>query len=164
MNLRRIGGVLLSILGILLTFICVATIVKIVVSGNREPVDIQLVIVMIIGTILGLVMLVNGCRLLESDKLIKLVSVMKKFLGNRIIFVIIALLCICGLFVFSKKYKWICMMVGNISVLIYGALKGWDFKNSGKWEKPWQLERVIGAPVLLYWIVVCLLMEYVIGW
>lgn len=164
MNLRRIGGMLLSILGSLFTFICVATIVKIVVSGNREPVDFQLALIMMIGTVLGFVMLVNGCRLLESDKLIKLVSVMKKVLGNKIIFVIIALLCICGLFVLSKKYKWICMMIGNISVLIYGALKGWDFKNSGKWETIWQLERVIATPVLLYWIVVCLLMEYVIGW
>lgn len=164
MNLRRIGGLLLNILGSLLTFICVATIVKIVVSGNREPVDFQLAFIMIIGTVLGLVMLVNGCRLLESDKLIKLASVMKKALGNKIIFVIIALLCICGLFVSSKKYKWICMMIGNISVLIYGALKGREFKNSGKWEKPNQLQVVIAAPFVLYWIVVCLLMEYVLGW
>ncbi|MBP3469338.1 MAG: hypothetical protein J6K26_07465, partial [Lachnospiraceae bacterium] len=72
--------------------------------------------------------------------------------------------CICGLFVSSKKYKWICMMIGNISVLIYGALKGREFKNSGKWEKPNQLQVVIAAPFVLYWIVVCLLMEYVLGW
>lgn len=43
-------------------------------------------IVMIIGTILGLVMLINGCRLLEADKFIKkMVLVMQKIIGSRII-------------------------------------------------------------------------------
>lgn len=167
MNLRRIGGMLLSIPGSLITFICVATIVKIVVSGHREPVDFQLAFIMMIGTALGLVMLINGCRMLGADKFIKkIVMVMQKMIGSRIIFVVISFLCICGLFVFKKKllYQWICMMVGNISLLIYGALKGQDFKESGKWKRPMQLQGVIATPVMLYWLVVYLLMEYVIGW
>lgn len=167
MNLRRIGGIILSFLGSLLTFIFVATIVKIIESRHRELSDLLFALIMISGAILGLVMLINGCRMLGADKFIKkMVLVMQKILGSRIIFVVISLLCICGLFIFKKKllYQWICMMVGNICLLIYGALKGRDFKESGKWKRPMQLQGVIATPVMLYWLVVYLLMQYVIGW
>ena len=59
---RRISGILLLLFGIILGGISVATICKIIASGNRTRQDIELGIVMVVTTILALGLILSAHR------------------------------------------------------------------------------------------------------
>ncbi len=190
---RRISGILLLLFGIILGGISVATICKIIASGNRTRQDIELGIVMVVTTILALGLILSAHRRIFgrfSERKIRMQERKKhrqertecrqertecrqnqlehanRKINVRYILLIAAICCIGMMFVLKGHFgvTMIFVMAGNFCMIAFGAIRGVDFKKSGKWKYPFQLERKIGFPIILYWLLVFCIFEFIVGW
>lgn len=204
---RRISGILLLLFGIILGGISVATICKIIVSGNRTRQDIELGIVMAVTTILALGFILSAHRRIFgrfSERKIRMQERKKRRqerkkcrresnerrqerkkrrqertecrqnqleyanrkINVRYILLIAAICCIGMMFVLKGHFgiTMIFVIVGNFCMIAFGTIRGVDFKKRGKWKYPFQLKRKIGFPIILYWLLVFCIFEFIVGW
>lgn len=190
---RRISGILLLLFGIILGGISVATICKIIASGNRTRQDIELGIVMAVTTILALGLILsahrrifgrfserkirmqerkkhrqesNECRQERTECRQNQLEHANRKINVRYILLIAALLCIGMMFVLKGHFgvTMIFVMAGNFCMIAFGTIRGMDFKKSGKWKYPFQLKWKIGFPIILYWLLVFCIFEFIVGW
>lgn len=183
---RRISGILLLLFGIILGGISVATICKIIASGNRTRQDIDLGIVMVVTTILALGLILSAHRRIFgrfSERKIRMQERKKRRqertecrqnqlehanrkINVRYILLIAAICCIGMMFVLKGHFgaTMIFVLAGNFCMIAFGTIRGVDFKKSGKWKYPFQLEWKIGFPIILYWLLVFCIFEFIVGW
>lgn len=190
---RRISGILLLLFGIILGGISVATICKIIASGNRTRQDIELGIVVAVTTILALGIILSAHRRIFgrfSERKIRMQERKKRRqertkcrqesngrrqnelehanrkINVRYILLIAAICCIGMMFVLKGHFgvTMIFVMAGNFCMIAFGTIRGMDFKKSGKWKYPFQLKWKIGFSIILYWLLVFCIFEFIVGW
>lgn len=183
---RRISGILLLLFGIILGGISVATICKIIASGNRTRQDIDLGIVMVVTTILALGLILSAHRRIFGRFLERKIRMQERKkrrqesnerrqnqlehanrkINVRYILLIAAICCIGMMFVLKGHFgaTMIFVLAGNFCMIAFGTIRGVDFKKSGKWKYPFQLEWKIGFPIILYWLLVFCIFEFIVGW
>lgn len=175
-----IGGILLMMLGIGLWTIGVVTNVKIIRSGSVDGLDIALGVIMLVFVMVAVGMIFLGGKLIHNTrKEINLQYMMekqenKKLQGDRngkvwiyVGLLLAAVVCIGMLFVFQGQFAVMMISIfgGAACMLVFGTLRGIEFKRSGKWKgRPRQLQGVIGLPVMIYIAIVYSIIEYVVGW
>lgn len=161
-DLKRAGSILLVFIGCVISFFSIATIYKIIESGHRDKVDIELAVIMLVFTLLGIFLIYKGGKVLSMDRFfIKIFRATLHIIQTPKVFLILAACALVGIVIVEGvAAKMICMMIGTPFILYYGALKGFAFKESEKYTDYRQLRFVIGAPVGIYLVVALLLIEF----
>jgi len=161
-QIKRIFAILGMFFSVPMGIINLATIDKIIISGNRDSLDIQLAIVMVVFFAICVLIINWSVKTLHIH--FSLPSL--KVLRNRKTLLVIGVLSIVLLIIFKEQFaiEWCCILVGNFAMLIYGAIIGAEANKNGKIRYYRSLSGLIGLPVMVYWLIVYLLLEYVIGW
>ncbi len=108
----------------------------------------------------------NECRQERTECRQNQLEHANRKINVRYILLIAAICCIGMMFVLKGHFgiTMIFVLAGNFCMIAFGTIRGMDFKKSGKWKYPFQLERKIGFPIILYWLLVFCIFEFIVGW
>ena len=161
-DFKRAGSILLVFLGCVISFFSLATIYKIIESGHRDKIDLELAVIMLLFAIVGIFFIYKGGKVLSMDRFfIKIFRATLHIIQTPKVFLLLAAVTLLVIvFLEDAAIKIICMMIGTFFMLYYGALKGFAFKESDKYTDYRQIRFVIGAPVGIYLAIALLLIEF----
>ena len=170
--LKKAAGTILFLFGLFLTVVSIATIFKVLEAGKRGKLDVEFLIVMAVFTVISTGICAAGSRLLGGyiskniSRIKRIFNVLFNAKTRIYIPLVISVICILLLFVFKDDLvvKMIFVLIGNFSMIAFGAYRGRKLQREGKIKRYKYLKSVIGLPVSLYWLIVYLLLEFVIGW